>query len=57
MPLMYFDTRTFKGRPVDNTEAARRHATLTYTTENIAKMEALSPKEMRAAFALLASRD
>ena len=53
MPLMYFDVNTFKGRPVDTSEPARRHATLTYETENLSKMEALSPSELRASFGLL----
>lgn len=57
MPLMYFDVNTFKGRPVDTSEHARRHATLTYETENLSKMEALSPSELRASFGLLVKHE
>lgn len=53
MPQMYFDTRTFTGRPVRTDEAARRHARLMHETRNICRMNTLSPEEKQAAYKLL----
>lgn len=53
MPLVCFNVDKFRGEQVDCSQAARRHATLAYETENLSKMEALSPSELRASFGLL----
>ena len=48
MPQVYFDLNVFKGRPVNNSFAARRHAFLEYETYNIDKMD-LTPGEREVA--------
>jgi hypothetical protein len=53
MPLVCFSTETYHGELVDCSPSARRHATLTYETDNLCKMEALKPVELRMAYGLL----
>lgn len=48
MPQLYFDLNVFKGRPVNTSFAARRHAFLDYETYNIDKMD-LTPGEREVA--------
>lgn len=48
MPQLYFDLNVFKGRPVNDSFAARRHAFLEYETYNIDKMD-LTPGEREVA--------
>lgn len=48
MPQVYFDLNVFKGLPVNNSFASRRHAYLEYETYNIDKMD-LTPGEREVA--------
>ena len=47
MPLVSFNTKTFKGEPVDCGTDARRRADFNYKLNNIQKME-LSNEELTA---------
>ena len=47
MPLVCFNTNTFKGEPVDCSPVARRRADFNYKLNNLQKME-LSNEEIAA---------
>lgn len=53
MPLVEFNTKTFKGSVILATEAAQRHARIMYSLRNIRKMSGLSEKEKIAIYKML----
>ena len=53
MPLVEFNTKTFKGGVILATEAAQRHARIMYSLRNIRKMSSLSEKEKIAIYKML----
>ena len=53
MPLVEFNTNTFKGSVILATEAAQRHARIMYSLRNIRKMSSLSEKEKIAIYKML----
>ena len=53
MPLVEFNTKTFKGSAILTTEAAQRHARIMYSLRNISKMSSLSEKEKIAIYKML----
>ena len=53
MPLVEFNTKTFKGSVILATEEAQRHARIMYSLRNIRKMSSLSEKEKIAIYKML----
>ena len=53
MPLVEFNTKTFKGSVILATEAARRHARIMYSLKNLSKIPALTDKEKIATYKML----
>ena len=53
MPLVEFNTKTFKGSVILATEAAQRHARIMHSLSNIRKMSSLSEKEKIAIYKML----
>ena len=53
MPLVEFNTETFKGSVILATEAAQRHARIMYSLRNIRKMSGLTDKEKIAIYKML----
>lgn len=53
MPLVEFNTKTFKGSVILATEAAQRHARIMYSLRNIRKMSSLTEKEKIAIYKML----
>lgn len=45
MPLVEFNTKTFKGSVILATEAAKRHSRIMYALRNVSKMSNLSEEE------------
>jgi hypothetical protein len=53
MPLVEFDTKTFKGSVILATEAAQRHSRIMYALRNVRKMSNLSEEEKLAVYKML----
>lgn len=53
MPLVEFNTETFKGRVILSTEAVQRHARIMYSLKNLSKIPALTDKEKIATYKML----
>lgn len=52
MPQVYFDLKTFSGKPVNISRSSLRHSQLMYETQNLMKMN-LSVKEKEAAYRMM----
>ena len=53
MPLVEFNTKTFKGSVILATEAAQRHARIMYSLKNLSKIPALTDKERIAIYKMI----
>ena len=53
MPLVEFNTETFKGSVILATEAAQRHSRIVHSLRNVRKMSSLTEAEKIAVYKML----
>lgn len=53
MPLVEFNTKTFKESVILATEAAQRHARIMYSLRNLSKIPALTDQEKVAIYRMI----